>query len=90
MKARERAVEAVREVAAVRGKDLRRTVKKEFATVRDELLVEAGKAAERRLAARARRRALVRAGTAAALAGAGIAAVVATRAAVKRARGKKS
>jgi hypothetical protein len=89
MKAREQALEAVKAVAAARGRDLRKTVKREFAAVRDELLVEAGRAAQRRIVARERKRALVRAGTVAAVAGAGVAAVLATRAVVRKARKAK-
>ena len=86
MNAKQQALEAVKAVAAARGKVWQRTVKREFVTVRDELLVEAGRAAERRIAARERKRKLVRAGTVAAAAGVGVAAILATRAAVRRSR----
>jgi hypothetical protein len=52
--------------------------------LRDEMLVEAGKAAEARLQKRARKNTLKKAAAVVAVAGAGTAAVLATRAAMRR------
>ena len=59
-----------------------------FVEIRDEMLMEAGKAAEARLHRRARSRVYKRAAVVVALAGASTAAVLATRAALRRRRGR--
>ena len=77
MKVRTKALKTARKVAARR-----------FVELRDEMLVEAGRAAEVRLQKRARSRVLKKAAAVVAVAGAGTAAVLATRAAVRRQRGR--
>lgn len=84
----------------VRTKELRATARKvagrarheaarRFVELRDELLVEAGRAAEDRQRARARSRLLRKAAAVLAVAGVGTAAVLGTRAAVRGRRKHK-
>lgn len=83
MKVRTKALKtAAREVAG----RARHEAARRFVELRDEMLVEAGKAAEARLNKRARRSILKKAAAVVAVAGAGTAAVLATRAAMRRRR----
>lgn len=81
MKVRTKAI-TTREVAG----RARHEAARRFVELRDEMLVEAGKAAEARLNKRARRSTLKKAAAVVAVAGAGAAAVLATRAAMRRRR----
>jgi hypothetical protein len=83
MKVRTKAITtAAREVA----ERARHEAARRFVELRDEMLVEAGKAAEARLNKRARRSTLKKAAAVVAVAGVGTAAVLATRAAMRRRR----
>jgi hypothetical protein len=85
MKVRTELRNAARDVAA----RARHEAARRFVEIRDEMLVEAGKAAEARQHRRARTRVLKKAAAVVAVAGAGAAAVLATRAAMRRQRGRR-